>query len=105
MLVSMRYGVGNLVGMSVSMGRGLAKGKAGLLMLEDRTCETDISYSVRMTVANGDATRDVEVVFEGETDISALLGSVLESRDAQESRTEDSRVIVRLASELVRLIR
>lgn len=51
-LISMRHGVGRLTGISVSLGRGLGRGKAGLLMLEDPTCEDDVSYSVELHLSS-----------------------------------------------------
>lgn len=75
-LVNMKNGAGNLVGMSISMGRGLQKLKAGLMIFEDRVCSNDVAFSVNMPLANGYA---YDFIFEGEGNLLTLLAAAFQS--------------------------
>ncbi len=74
-LVSMKHGEGNLVGMSVSMGRGLYRTKAGLMIFEDRVCSDDVSFSVAAPLANG---YTYDFIFEGEGNLLTLLAAAFQ---------------------------
>lgn len=90
-LISMRHGEGRLVGMSLSMerGSGLDRLRPAVLMLEDHTCDVDVSYVVRVRVLFeecssglfGTDCRDVydklDFTFEGEGDLLQLLAGAL----------------------------
>lgn len=74
-LISMKRGEGNLVGMSISMGRGLQRSKAGLLIFEDRVCPDDGSFSVAVPLANG---YTYDFIFEGEGNLLTLLAAAFQ---------------------------
>lgn len=89
-LVSMRHGSGRLVGMSLSLERGLDRLKPGVLMLEDRTCDVDVSYVAQVGVLFEECSsglfgtncetvdRQLEFNFEGEGELLNLLGAALQ---------------------------
>ena len=89
-LISMRHGSGRLVGMSLSLERGLEWLKPAVLMLEDPTCDVDVSYVAQVPVLFEECSTGLfgtdcktvydplEFTFEGEGELLNLLGAALQ---------------------------
>lgn len=89
-LISMRHGSGRLVGMSLSLERGVERLKPAVLMLEDPTCNVDVSYVTQVPVLFEECSTwllgtdcktvydPLEFTFEGEGELLNLLGAALQ---------------------------
>jgi hypothetical protein len=84
-LISQRSGSGRLVGMSVGIGVGMKHGDMGMLMFEDKVCEEDASYAIRIHFHRADSVEQLtswawdetgQYVFGGESNLLGVLGSV-----------------------------
>jgi hypothetical protein len=76
---------GRLVGMSISSGLGIRTGEIGIIKLEDRVCETDMSYAIEISFIHGRDSKDLvqyngsvtkRFIFAGEGNLLTLLQSV-----------------------------
>ena len=90
-LLSMRHGAGRLVGMSLPLERGFERLKPAILMLEDRTCDLDVSFATQVRVLFDECSpgmfgrtsckkvyEQLEFTFEGEGELLRLLGAALQ---------------------------
>jgi len=96
-LISQRSGSGRLVGMSVGIGLGMKRGDMGMLMFEDKVCEEDTSYAIRIQFVRANNVKELstwawqetgQFVFGGESNILGVLSSVYKPYVPEPTQTQ-----------------
>lgn len=94
-LISQRNGSGRLVGMSVGIGLGMKRGDLAMLMFEDKVCEEDTSYAVKIEFTHASRVELLaawgsqvvgQYVFGGESNLLGVLASVYQPYVPEQSQ-------------------